>query len=285
MYRVIWKTVLAFVLPVSICAAQSASHVIGEQVWIPLQIPSIFGGVRQIKLEATLYKPPGNGPFPIAIINHGSTGPRVVAARETLRQDEYAQILAEHGFASIAPMRRGRGASDGHYDEPYSCEPSAADRGIDNAVMDIDAVVEYLKSVPFVDASKILLTGYSRGGLLSVVYAARRPDRIVGAVNFVGGWMGPQCTTGINEAAFKRAGALSKVPTLWLYAENDSLYVNGTPAQYHAIYKDAGGNATFRLYPLNFWKDGHLLAAFPRVWRADFNEYMKGIGYPVKRPE
>lgn len=92
--------------------------------------------------------------------------------------------------------------------------------------------------------------------------------------------MGTQCANGINEHAFREAGARSKVPTLWLYAEDDSFYRNGAAREYDALLKGAGGKSVFRLYPLTFAKNGHFLAGFPNVWRADFNQYMSDIGFP-----
>ncbi len=282
MYSVVLAGLVSATLLLQAAHAQTSDHLVSEQVWIRTTVPSIFGGDTPLKLEATIYKPQGNGPFPIAIINHGSTGPRAVPERDTFRPDFFARILAEHGFASIAPMRRGRGASEGLYVEPYDCELSASARGIENAIADLDAVVNYLKNVPFVDSTRILISGLSRGGLLSVVYAAQRPGRILGVANFVGGWMGTRCTNGINESSFQKAGALSKVPTLWLYAGNDTYYKEGTPAQYFSLYKVAGGVGIFHLYPSTFDKNGHALFFYPNVWRADFNQFMKDLGFPIK---
>ncbi|WP_371734337.1 alpha/beta hydrolase family protein [Acidisphaera sp. S103] len=45
-----------------------------------------------------------------------------------------------------------------------------------------------MRAQPWVDPRRIILVGWSRGGFLSVEYAARHPGDIAGAVNFSGGW-------------------------------------------------------------------------------------------------
>ena len=153
-------------------------------MWIPIKESSATAGEKLIKLEATLYKPEGKGPFPIVIFSHGSTG--------------------------------RRGMSEGIYDEPEYCGPGPAAQGIDNAITDTDAVVAYVKTLPFVDSSRILLSGISRGGFLSIIYASKQPKGVFGVVNFVGGWLGDKCPGKFNQQSFESAGATLRIPALWL---------------------------------------------------------------------
>src|SRR5258706_22476 len=75
----------------------------GEQVWVPLSESSSTGSEKIIKLEATMYRPEGAGPFPIVIFSHGSTGMGAIPGRKTLRPDTLAKIFNGFGFAFIAP--------------------------------------------------------------------------------------------------------------------------------------------------------------------------------------
>ena len=65
--------------------------------------------------------------------------------------------------------------------------------------------------LPDVDATRVVLAGESRGGFLSVAYAAQgaRRSRVVGVVKFVGGWVAQaedRYPTDFNEVAFRRYG-------------------------------------------------------------------------------
>ena len=66
----------------------------------------------------TVFRPPGNGPFPLAVINHGST-------QNELRRAGYAapqytaltEWLVAHGYAVAVPQRPGHGKTGGTYYE------------------------------------------------------------------------------------------------------------------------------------------------------------------------
>src|SRR5437773_10589552 len=78
----------------------------GETVWIPMQDKGFFS-TREIKLEATLYKPQGDGPFAVVIFNHGSTGPRVIPVDRPENPSGYGAYLLKKSIALLIPMRRG----------------------------------------------------------------------------------------------------------------------------------------------------------------------------------
>ena len=74
-----------------------------------------------------------------------------------------------------------------------------------------------VRSRPDVQSDALYLGGLSRGGALSVAYAAGRSGagNIRGVINFVGGWMGDQCgdAVEINRTLMARPdGAPSTVP-------------------------------------------------------------------------
>ena len=66
----------------------------------------------------TVFRPPGAGPFPLAVINHGST-------QNELRRAGYAapqytaltEWLVAHGYAVAVPQRPGHGKTGGTYYE------------------------------------------------------------------------------------------------------------------------------------------------------------------------
>ena len=66
--------------------------------------------------HAVLFRPPGDGPFPLAVIAHAST--QNVLRRAQMPQPEYRALaawLVARGFAVLVPERPGHGATGGTY--------------------------------------------------------------------------------------------------------------------------------------------------------------------------
>ena len=70
----------------------------------------------EIAAHAVLFRPPGDGPFRLAVIAHAST--QNVLRRAQMPQPEYralAAFLVARGFAVLVPERPGHGATGGRY--------------------------------------------------------------------------------------------------------------------------------------------------------------------------
>jgi len=104
----------------------------------------------------------------------------------------------------------------------YTCDPARSIPGADRGLGDIEAAMQAIFAMPFVDARRIVIGGQSRGGTLSVAYAGAHPEQVRGVINFVGGWLGERCDTSgeINGSLMKR-GARFPGEMLWLYGEHD----------------------------------------------------------------
>src|SRR3982074_1314233 len=66
--------------------------------------------------HALLFRPPGDGPFRLALIAHAST--QNVLRRAQMSQPEYRALaawLVARGFAVLVPQRLGHGATGGRY--------------------------------------------------------------------------------------------------------------------------------------------------------------------------
>jgi dienelactone hydrolase len=114
-----------------------------------------------------------------------------------------------------------------------------------------------------------------------IAYAHRRPGVAMGIVNFVGGWHGDTCQNDFNRYVYRRAGAAVTAPTLWLYAENDRYYSPRSIKAYAAEFEGAGGRVALRLYPPQ-GPDGHYLTRYPRIWRADLESFLDGLGLSAR---
>jgi hypothetical protein len=102
--------------------------VTGTTVRIPMAESGPSG--KRVTLEATLYRPAGNGPHPALLFNHGSTGGGTVAPSVTMRPSRQARFFVERGFAVLAPMRRGRGGSEGtHAEHEGTCDADVLGAG------------------------------------------------------------------------------------------------------------------------------------------------------------
>jgi dienelactone hydrolase len=190
------------------------------------------------------------------VFNHGSTGPGLIPATLTLKFSIVARYFVEQGWAVLVPMRRGRGKSDGPYQESYQCGREAS--GIDSAVADLDGVFQFLREQPWADIKWSVIGGASRGGLLAVVYAGRRPEAVAGVINFVGGWMGERCVPDVNGRFVRDAAKTAAVPMLWLYADHDPYYSAPEIRRYRAAFEEAGGQGPFYLFP-EIGGNGHYL--------------------------
>lgn len=256
--------------------AQAPTEAPGETVRIPMTEP---GGGR-LTLEGTLYRPAGVERSPVLLFNHGSTGGGAVLPTTTLPYPQVAAFFVERGFAVLAPMRRGRGASEGlHMEGEGTCEPDSLAPGFARAVEDVDAALAYVRSQPWADTDRLLIGGQSRGGILSVAYAGMRPDSARGVINFAGGWTSGRCDTrpdNFNQATFAAAGRRARVPTVWLYAEGDRYYPPESIRRYHAAFVQAGGEATFHLFPA-FGANGHRLVDHVQIWRTAADEFLRRL--------
>jgi dienelactone hydrolase len=237
------------------------------RLWVPMAQLGSHGGRRDVRLEVTVYRPAGPGPFPVLVFSHGAAGPAVPPKR-TLRATALGRFFTERGYAVLAPMRRGRGASEGTDREGTRCDAAEARAGLARALEDTEAVVSFVRRQPWVDPERIVVAGTGRGGLVAVVYAAERAGSVAAVLNFAGGWWDERCDVrvGFTAAAFARAGRLTRAPSLWLYAERDSRYDAGAIREYHTAYTREGGEAALHLFPA-FGADGHGLADRPEVWQ------------------
>lgn len=251
---------------------------------IEMLTTDLVEGGSQINLEVVIFKPEGNGPFPLAVMNHGSTGrgndPAIFG--ETWTAPWLADVLVSQGWLVAFPQRRGRGGSDGLYDEgftddrsQYTCELEQTLKGADRALGDISAAIKALRQHPDVETSPILIGGVSRGGALSVAWAGRNPSDAHGVVNFVGGWLGEGCgdAARANRTLFASGGAYPK-DTLWLYGENDSFYSLPFSRENFAAFKEAGGKGAFHAFTLSERLDGHWVNGVPIFWEDLLIDYL-----------
>lgn len=241
---------------------------------------------QPVALAVIRYRPrDGAGPWPTLVMHHGSTGngdrPELFAVPWTAV--EVARHFAAQGWQVLFPQRRGRGGSNGLYDEgfppnraAYACDPRHSLPGADRALEDVHHVMRHVASRPDVDAARLLIGGVSRGGILASAYAGQHPNGLQGVINFVGGWVGDRCSHAdhVNQSLFRRAAAYP-LPILWLYGDRDPFYALRHSRGNFEAFRAVGGQGRFVEYAFPAGQNGHALASRPERWRGDVDSYLR----------
>ncbi len=134
----------------------------------------VNGKPRQI--PAWVYKPPGEGPFPVVVSIHG--GPE--AQSRPWFSSTYQMWLARLGVAIVVPNVRGSAG----YGKTYL----GLDNGFrrEDSVRDIGALLDWIGAQPDLDADRVAVFGGSYGGYMVLASAVHYSDRLKAAVDIVG---------------------------------------------------------------------------------------------------
>ncbi|HET9158907.1 MAG TPA: dienelactone hydrolase family protein [Myxococcaceae bacterium] len=153
----------------------------------------------QLRLHGLLWLPAGSGPFPAVVFNHGSGGATAgVTAGMPIAEAaaRLAPLFTRRGFAFFYPFRRGQGPSADvapFMQDLLTREEQAhgkeARRHLQDTLMqteqldDVLAALAFVRTVPEVDAQRLVVAGHSFGGQLSVLAAARVPSLRAGVTS------------------------------------------------------------------------------------------------------
>jgi len=129
-------------------------------------------------ISGLLSQPPARftGKRPVLIDIHG--GPEAQAKIGFLGRYNY--FVDQMGVAIIQPNVRG---SSG-FGKTFLTLDDGMKR--EDSVKDIGALLDWIKTQPTLDASRVMVAGGSYGGYMSLAVSVHYPDRIAGAVNDVG---------------------------------------------------------------------------------------------------
>jgi X-Pro dipeptidyl-peptidase (S15 family) len=266
-----------------------------EILRIAIKGASVLGG--DVAMVTHLYRPDGNGPFPVVVFSHGR------ATDVTERNNLKFPVAVGHGnfwlrksFAVVAPVRPGYGQSEGMdrevagsnwrrgqcHGEPYYMYLANI---AGEAVL---ATLDWARAQSWANKEKILLVGQSVGGLTTIGVGAKNPPGVVGLINFSGGGGGSprespakSCKPEYLTKTFGEFGKTTRIPSLWLYAENDQYWGPQAPKDWHEAFQAGGSQTSFIMTPpVPNTDDGHrLLAVGGRLWSPHVNAFVKELGF------
>ena len=186
-------------------------------------------------LHAMLWRPPGRGPFPAVLLNHGSgrTGEDLQRLGPYERNAEtLGPVFARHGYVLLYLYRRGVGPSIDQGDNAVDLmnrESAAHGQDARNSLQlhllegremaDARAALAFLRARPYVDAGDVALVGHSFGGSLTLLMAEREPNQRAVVVFSAAGYS-------FDRSSELRARLLAAVdhitaPVFFIHAEND----------------------------------------------------------------
>ena len=252
---------------------------------VAVSVKTMYNRTISGGMFVTHYKPKGDGPFPLVIMNHGrSADNRASPPRQ--RYPDIARFWLKRGYAVFVPTRLGYGATvvDGDPEDSGKCDNKNYFPMMDAASEQVRAAIEFGKTLPWVNTQRVIVMGQSVGGFTSVAVSSKRIPGVVAAINFAGGSGGdpknrPNNPCEPNKIAQTMAsfGKNSSVPMLWFYALNDLYWGADHPKAWHKAYVSAGGKAEFVQLPIS-GDDGHsAISREMAIWQPKIDEWLKTI--------
>jgi dienelactone hydrolase len=244
-------------------------------------IPDPAAGVA---MHATLFRPPGKGPFPLALINHGSEEDEW--GRATMDMPSFPGVtdfLLAHGYAVVVPLRPGHGATGGPYLETQgSCRNADFVKAANATADSIAVAIDYMTKQPFIRPRGVLVVGNSAGAWGGVALAGRNLASVAAIVGFAPGRGGHEYNRPGNNCAPDRLvaaagafGSTARTPALWLYAANDTYFPPDLSRRMADAYRNAGGKLDYELLP-PVGREGHglILADGAATWAPYLEKFL-----------
>ena len=223
---------------------------------------------RDTLSHALLFRPPGDGPFALAVIAHATT--QNVLRRAQMAQPEYRALaawLVARGFAVLVPERPGHGATGGKYlEDQGGCDEADYFRSGRATADAIASAAGFIRQQSFIKPNGMVIVGHSAGGWGALALATKDPNDIAAIIVFAAGRGGRAndfpnqvCAPHTLLAAAREFGRGARVPVTWLVAANDSYFWPAFSRQLADAFRTGGGKVDFQLLPAS-GGEGHWLA-------------------------
>ena len=218
--------------------------------------------------HAILFRPPGDGPFRLALIAHAST--QNPLRRAQMPQSEYralAAFLVARGFAVLVPERPGHGATGGRYlEEQGDCDGADYSHAGRATAEAIGAALNYLRGQSFVRQDGAVILGHSAGAWGALALAGEKVNGVSAIIAFAAGRGGHAndvpnqvCARHSLLATAAEFGKGARMPVTWLVAANDSYFSPKLSRQLSDAFRSGGGSVDFHVLAAS-GGEGHWLA-------------------------
>jgi dienelactone hydrolase len=271
-------------------ALAAQAGIVEDKFMLPVKV--VDGHDHEIQhsiMVSTFYDSDTPAPRPVIVINHG----RAAAAmdRSKLGRAQYSvasKWLASMGFFVAVPTRIGYGVTGGpDVEDTGDCSRKYYPPGYAAAAAQTLQVLDSVRTRADVDRARAIVWGQSFGGATSITVASMNPANVQLAINFAGGGGGdpvgrPQdpCAQPMLKKLFADYGKTSRIPTLWIYTENDMYFGPRLPKVWFDAFVANGGKGEYTLFPPD-GENGHsLFTHAPEKWQPRVLEFLRANGYP-----
>ena len=221
-------------------------------------------------------RPAATGKYPVVIVI-----PEVFGMHEHIR--DVTRRFAREGFLAVTFEPYAREGGVKHLPDLEAVR-KVADPVPDARVMaDLDAVVAWAKKHPSAKPDRVGMTGFCRGGMYTLLYAARSRE-LKAAVAWYG-QLRPALTPGVRTEGPLDVAARIEAPVLGLYGAEDLGIPVADVREMESRMKAAGRTAEFLIYPgaphafFADYRPSYRAEAAKDAWGrciAWFNKYLKG---------
>ena len=293
-----FKASFAVVLVAALCS-QSATALRGYgpaaaeggpdrmQQWL---VPSSDPGTVA---RAVLYRPPGDGPFRLAVIAHAST--QNVLRRAQMPQPEYralAAFLVARGFAVLVPERPGHGATGGRYlEDQGGCDEADYARAGRATADSIAAALAFLRGQSFIRPDGAVILGHSAGGWGALALAGDNPPGVSAVIAFAPGRGGHAndfpnqvCAPHTLMSAAAEFGKTARVSVTWLVAANDSYFSPDLSRRLADAFRAGGDRVDFHVLAPS-GSEGHWLVESEVGVKIAAPDLDRALKPPVPKPD
>jgi len=244
-------------------------------------------------MRTRVVRPAGPGPFRLAVINHGTDeDPRARQDHVVAPYKALVALLVRRGYAVAIPQRPGHGETGGAYAESAGgCQYPDFLGAANGTAKSIQAVIEHMTTQSDIRRERAVVVGHSAGAWGALGLAARHPELVERVVNFAGGRGGrsygianQNCAPEFLIETARDLGRTTRVPTLWLYANNDSYFGPALVARMAEAFRAAGGPVELRMLP-DVPEDGHYAIhsdVSAAVWLPIVDAFLRGRQPPPR---
>ena len=223
---------------------QAASRPIQEEIWaLPLPLP----------MFAYVVRPVGDGPFPLAIMNHGVSDPDRPQLLSACGISRRRQVVCPTRLSCGGPRRHRIRRSRHRHTRAWALRPVLLESrkvqqsqlprsrpcGCSSRPLDHRLYGRRKRILP----KDVIVVGQSAGGWASIALSSLNPPQVKAIITFAAGRGGRvdgkpnnNCAPDKLVEATGEFGRTSRVPMLWIYIENDTFFGPALSKRMHEAF-------------------------------------------------